>query len=131
LSFIVLFIASVIAVAALVALSAWARIERPRAPLTRASALALFDEEFPDQPVEALWIADDGEGAVARSGMGALVAFRIGDGYVARAAPWRAVEQATLRDQMAVVKFGDIAAPKATFRLPESAAWPPRLEVLA
>lgn len=130
-SFIIIFAASAFGVAAMVALAAWARIERPRAPLTRASALALFEEDFPDRRPEALWVSDDGEAAVARAGQGALIAFRIGDGYVARAAPWSAVEAARRQGETVRLALNDIAAPKASFRLPQSAAWPPRLEALA
>ncbi len=45
--------------------------------------------EFPEATaVDALWIAADGAGLVARSGDRALVAWRKGDGYVARDLAW-------------------------------------------
>jgi hypothetical protein len=50
----------------------------------------LLAEEFPDDPVDAVWIAADGAGLVARSGQTALVLWRKGDGYVARDLPWTA-----------------------------------------
>jgi hypothetical protein len=79
---------SAAAVALLVGLAAWAGVPRPAPPLDPARARALLAEEFPDHPVQALWIAADQAGAVARSGDLALVLWRKGDGFVARAAPW-------------------------------------------
>jgi hypothetical protein len=79
---------SAVAVALLVGLAAWARIARPTPPLDASIARALLAEEFPDDPVDAIWIAVDGAGLVARSGQTARVLWRKGDGYVARDAPW-------------------------------------------
>jgi hypothetical protein len=81
-------VGSAMAVALLVGLAAWARIARPTPPLDASIARALLAEEFPDDPVDAVWIAADGAGLVARSGQTALVLWRKGDGYVARDAPW-------------------------------------------
>lgn len=79
---------SATAVALLVGLAAWARIARPTPPLDEAGARALLADEFADDPIDALWIAADGAGLVARSGERALVLWRKGDGYVARDLPW-------------------------------------------
>lgn len=130
-SFIVIFSASAVAVAALVGLSAWARIARPCPPLERRSVLSLFADEFPYRRLEGLWIAEDGAGALAKSGADALIAFRLGDAYVARAVPWTAVESARRRKATVRLSLRDAAAPTAVFRFSESAAWPPRLEALA
>jgi len=112
---------SATAVTLLVALAAWARIARPTPPLDAASARALLAQEFPDDPVDAVWIAADGAGLVARSGEMALVLWRKGDGYVARAAPWTQVLAARARDGRLRLNLGD-AAPRLSLR---DGAWPP------
>jgi hypothetical protein len=62
--------------------------------------------EFPDDRIEALWIAADGAGLVARSGDRALVAWRKGDGYVARDLPWAAALAATVAHGRVRLKTG-------------------------
>lgn len=113
---------SAAAVGLLAALAAWARIARPTAPLDAEAARALLAVEFPDDPVEALWIAADGAGLVARSGQRALVAWRKGDGYVARDLPWAAALAAAPAKGFLVLKAADGAARLA---LGEGEAWPP------
>lgn len=81
---------SAIAVAALVALAAWARLARPTPPLDEAAARALLAEEFPDHEVQRVWIDEAAAGLIARSDDEALVIWRRGDGYVARSMPWAA-----------------------------------------
>lgn len=81
-------VGSAVAVAALVALAAWARLARPTPPLDAEAALRLLKEEFPDHCVDGVWLAGDGGGLIARSGEQALVLWRRGDGYVARSASW-------------------------------------------
>lgn len=82
---------SAVAVAALVALVAWARLARPTPPLDRDTALRLLAEEFPDHRIDSVWMAGDGAGLIARSREEALVLWRRGDGYVARSASWASV----------------------------------------
>lgn len=82
---------SVVAVALLVAFAAWMGAPRATPPLDPAAAQALLDLEFPDHKPEAVWIAADGAGIIAREGALALVLYRRGDGYVARDLPWSAI----------------------------------------
>jgi hypothetical protein len=114
--------ASGAAVAAMVALAAWANIARPALPLDDARARRQLAEEFPGRPIEGLWIAVDGLGAVARSGAMALVLCRLGDGYVARQIPWAQALAASSKDGRISVDLADVAAPKAVIALE---AWPP------
>jgi hypothetical protein len=113
---------SAVAVSLLVALAAWARIARPTPPLDVEAARALLAVEFPDDPVEALWIAADGGGLVARSGERALVAWRKGDGYVARDLPWAAALAAGPARGVVVLRTADGVARLA---VEEGQAWPP------
>jgi len=112
---------SATAVALLVGLAAWARIARPTPPLDATSARALLAQEFPDDPVDAVWIAADRAGLVARSGDTALVLWRKGDGYVARAAPWTQVLAARAEGGRLRLSLGD-AAPCLSL---QDGAWPP------
>ncbi|THD82694.1 MAG: hypothetical protein E7812_01045 [Phenylobacterium sp.] len=114
---------SALAVAAMVALAAWAKIARPQAPLDEARARALFAEDFPERTIEAVWVATDGTGALARSGAEALVLSRLGDGYTTRQIPWAEAAAAALRDGRITLKIADVAAPRAVIALD---AWPPK-----
>jgi hypothetical protein len=113
---------SAVAVSLLVAIAAWARIPRPTPPLDVETARALLAVEFPDDRVEALWIAADGAGLVARSGGRAPVAWRKGDGYVARDLPLSAVLAATAANGFLRLKTID-GAPRLALK--DGAAWPP------
>ena len=112
---------SAVAVSLLIAIAAWARIPRPTPPLDAEGARALLAQEFPDDPVDALWIAADGAGLVARSGDRALVLWRKGDGYVARDLAWSAVLAAKTHNGFLVVKTAD-GAPRLALK---DGAWPP------
>jgi hypothetical protein len=114
---------SAVAVAMMVGLAAWARIARPTPPLDEAAARALLAEEFPGEPVEAIWVAGDGKGALARSGASGLVICRVGDGYMARHIPWRQALAATAQDGRLRLELGDVTAPRAVLAF---AAWPPK-----
>ncbi len=114
--------ASGAAVAILVALAAWLGIARPSGPLDEASARALLAEEFPGRAVDALWVATDGAGALARSGALALVICRTGDGFAARQIPWAQALAATFREGRLSLNLGDVTAPRAIIALP---SWPP------
>lgn len=113
---------SAAAVALLVGFAAWARIARPTPPLDAEAARALLADEFPDDPVDAVWIAADGTGLVARSGALALVLWRKGDGYVARSAPLGEALDAAVADGRARLRLAD-AAPRLALG---DGAWPPR-----
>ncbi|EJL38331.1 hypothetical protein PMI01_00130 [Caulobacter sp. AP07] len=114
-------VGSATAVALLVGLAAWARIARPTPPLDARAAHALLADEFPDDPVDALWIAADGAGVVARSGDLALVLWRKGDGYVARAIPWAEVRAARVEGGRLKLRLAD-ASPRLAV---SGGAWPP------
>ncbi|WP_430426025.1 hypothetical protein [Phenylobacterium sp.] len=115
--------ASAAAVGALIALAAWAKIAKPVAPLDEYKARAMLAEEFPGRTVEAVWIASDGCGALAKSGALALVICRVGDGFAARQIPWGQAVSATFKNGRLSVNLGDIAAPTAVISLP---SWPPK-----
>jgi hypothetical protein len=114
---------SAAAVGALIALAAWAKIAKPVAPLDEYKARAMLAEEFPGRTVEAVWIASDGCGALAKSGALALVICRVGDGFAARQIPWGQAVSATFKNGKLSVNLGDIAAPTAVISLP---SWPPK-----
>jgi len=120
-AFVIQLAASAAAVAALVALAAWARIARPAEALDEAVARRLFAEEFPDHPVETVWLA--GDGALARAGGLALVLTRLGDGYVARHLPWDQALASPFKDGRLRLDLRDAAAPRARLSLSD---WPPR-----
>jgi hypothetical protein len=121
-AFLVQLAASGAAVAVMVGLAAWANIARSAPPLDEVRARRLLAEEFPGRTLDGLWIAVDGLGAVARSGVMALVLCRLGDGYVARQIPWAQALAASFKDGRIVIDLADVAAPKAAIALD---AWPP------
>lgn len=114
---------SALAVAGMVGVAALATRGREARPLDDAAARRLLADEFPGSPIDGLWIALDGRGAVARSGEAALVLARIGDGYVARRIAWTTAQGAEVRDGEVRFRFGEFAAPGARLALP---SWPPR-----
>src|SRR5436853_7533603 len=79
---------SAAAVAVLVAVAAWANIAKSAPPLDEERARRLLAVEFPGRDPERIWVAVDGQGAVAKCGGMALVPCRLGDGFVARQIPW-------------------------------------------
>jgi len=114
---------SAAAVAVLVAVAAWANIARSAPPLDEERAKKLLGVEFPGREVERVWVAVDGQGAVAKSGGMALVLCRLGDGFVARQIPWAQAVAATFRDGRLTIDLRDVAAPSAVISLP---SWPPK-----
>ena len=112
---------SAVAVSLLVALAAWARIPRATPPLDIDGARALLAVEFPDDPIDAVWIAADGAGLVARSGGRALVAWRKGDSYVSRDMPWSAALAAKADKGFLTLKTAD-GAPSLAL---QDGVWPP------
>lgn len=115
--------ASAAAVGVLVALAAWAKISKPVGPLDEHKARELLAAEFPGRKVDAVWVATDGCGALAKSAGLALVICRVGDGFAARQIPWPQAVQATFKNGKLCIDLSDIAAPMATISLP---AWPPK-----
>jgi hypothetical protein len=113
---------SAVAVSLLVAIAAWARIPRPTPPLDAQGARALLAVEFPDHRIDALWIAADGAGLIARSGDQALVLWRKGDGYVARDTAWANALAASVDKGRLKLRIAD-AAPRLSV---QDGAWPPR-----
>lgn len=113
---------SAAAVGVLVGIAAWARIARPAGPLDEQKARSLFEFEFPGRKLDAVWVASDGAGALARSGGLALVICQVGDGFAARQIPWAQAISASFRDGKLRVDLADVAAPRAILSLP---SWPP------
>ncbi|MES2896500.1 MAG: hypothetical protein V4759_10745 [Pseudomonadota bacterium] len=121
-AFLIQLAGSAAAVMALVGLAAWAKIAKPLTPLDDARARRLLAQEFPGKPLERIWVATDGRGAVARSGASALVLFELGDGYVARHVPWAQAVSSSFRDGVVKIDLSDVAAPMARIALDR---WPP------
>ena len=115
--------ASFIAVAMLVGLVAWAKINKPAGPLDDARARALFAEEFPGRRIDGLWVSANGAGALARSGGMALVVCSVGDGFAARMIPWAQAISSSFRNGRLNIDLRDAAAPWAVLAF---AVWPPK-----
>jgi hypothetical protein len=114
---------SAVAVALMIGLAAWATRGRGAPLLDEATARRWLADEFPGRAIEALWLATDGLGAVAKAADSALVLSRMGDGYMARAVPWARVATAGVKDGRVRIAIDDPAAPKAALAF---AAWPPK-----
>ena len=127
-AFLVQTLISLIAIAALVGLAAWARIARQLPALDEACALRLLADEFPDRPIGQVWIAADSRSAVARSDDQALVLYLVGDGYVTRSVAWGELAGARAIGAFRELRLRDITAPRVRFAWPESEAWPPIAE---
>ncbi len=126
-NFVLVTLASAVAILVLTGLSALLATPRPTPPLTVDSARARLAQEFPDSAVSGVWLDPSGHAAVARASMRALVLFRVGDGYVARDLAWSALASAERKAGQVVAVFGDFAAPRAILHLPPEAPWPPHL----
>jgi hypothetical protein len=114
---------SAAAVAVLIAVAAWANIARSAPPLDEERARKLLALEFPGREPERVWVAVDGQGALAKCGGMALVLCRVGDGFVARQIPWAQALAATFHGGRLTIDLRDVAAPSAVIALP---AWPPK-----
>jgi hypothetical protein len=117
------FAVSAIAVSLLVGLAWFATRGRGAPPLDEAAARRWLADEFPGRPIDGLWIASDGLGAVAKSGDRALVLTRMGDSYAARQIAWAKALAAQPRAGRVRIALSDVTAPKAVLALP---AWPPK-----
>lgn len=106
----------------LVAFAAWIGVARATPPLDGESARALLDLEFPDHRPDAVWIAADGAGLIARQGDLALVLYRRGDGYVARDLPWSTVAALKPINGRLSVRVADA---RPVFAVKDD-VWPPR-----
>jgi len=113
---------SVVAVVLLVAFAAWMGVARATPPLDAEAAQALLTQEFPDRQPDAVWIAADGAGIIARAGDLALVLWRRGDGYVARDLPWSGVAALKSIDGRLVVRVADA---RPVFAVNDD-VWPPK-----
>ena len=118
-------IGSAIAVAAMVALAAWARIARPVAELDTAAVARLLADDYPDHPIDHVWIAADGQGAIARSGDMALVLSLLGDSWVARDLPWDRALASPVRAGRVRLRLGDPGAPVLGLAVSGVQPWPP------
>ena len=125
-AFLIQTLISLLALAGLVGLAAWLGLPRDREPLTEMRVRTLFAEEFPDVRVSAVWIAADGKSALSRSDEEALIAYRVGDGFVLRSTSWSAISAAAIKDGRVSLKIDDVAAPRAAFALADGAPWPPQ-----
>ena len=114
-AFVIQFLGSLVAVAALVGLVAWARIAHDAPLLDEARARALFAEEWPDLTVGEVWVAPDGQAALGHAGSLALVAWRAGDGYRWRQAPFHRLSACRARDGKIMLKLDDVATPDLRF----------------
>jgi hypothetical protein len=114
---------SALAVAMMIGLAAWATRGRGAPALDEPAARRLLAEEFPDRTVEALWLAADGKGAVAKSVDLALVLARMGDGYMARKLAWSEAAATPVRDGRLRLALREPGAPRAILTF---AAWPPK-----
>jgi hypothetical protein len=123
LAFLIQLAVSATAVGLMIGLAAWATRGRGAPPLDEATARRWLADEFPGRTVDALWIATDGLGALAKSGDRALVLTRMGDGYAARQVDWTTTLAARPQDGRLRIALADVTAPKAVLALP---AWPPK-----
>jgi hypothetical protein len=114
---------SATAVGLMIGLAAWATRGRGAPPLDEAEARRWLADEFPGRKVEALWIAADGLGALAKSGDRALILTRVGDGYAARQIDWAKALAARSEGGLVRIALADVTAPRAVLALP---AWPPK-----
>lgn len=118
-------IGSAVAVAAMVGLAAWARIPRPNAPLDEQTARDLILVDYPDHRIDAVWIAADGLGAIARSDDRALILARLGDSWVTRDMAWPAALAAPIRGGRVRLRTPDPAAPRLSLAVSGVNPWPP------
>ena len=117
LKFIITQLVTLAIVGAIMGLVAWVNIPRATPPLDEAEVRRRLAEDFPQSPLDQIWIAMDGTGAVAKSGDLALLLFRMGDSYVSRSMAWSKALQAEAIKGRFWFKFNDFAAPKASLAL--------------
>ncbi len=101
----------------LVGATAWASLSKPKPPLNETRARALFDEIFPDRRLDAVWVAADGKGAMAKSGALALVLCAVGEEFVGRRLPWASALASAFRTGQISVDLTDLSEPPAILAL--------------
>ena len=111
-----------VAVLVIVALAAAARLSRSTPPLNEAAARALLADDYPDAPIDRVWLAGDGDAALARSGARALYLFRLGDAWVARDLAWTEAAAAPVRDGRLHLSLSEVSPRLAR---PALAGWAP------
>ncbi len=109
----------------MVGIAAWARIPRPCPPLDEAAARYPLAVEYPDHPVDAVWLAADGAGAIARSGELALVIGRLGDSWVSRDLAWDRALASEIRGGRVRIRLADSGAPHLQLAVSGVNPWPP------
>ena len=117
LKFIITQLVTLAIVGAIMGLVAWVNIPRATPPLDEAEVRRRLAEDFPQTPLDRIWLALDRKGAVARSGDLALLLFRMGDSYVSRSMAWSKALQAEASKGRFWFKFNDFAAPRASLAL--------------
>jgi HAMP domain-containing protein len=127
-SILIQLIGSALAVALMVGLAAWARIPRPTEPLDEATARDLIETDYPAHPIDAVWIAADGMGAIARSGSHALVLAQLGDSWVTRDMAWETAIASPIRGGRVRLRTPDPAAPKLSLAVSGVTPWPPQMD---
>jgi hypothetical protein len=112
-------------IAVMVAVTALARIPRATPPLDDTSLLRLLAEDYPETVPEAVWISPDGRAGLAAAGEAALVAFRLGDGYVTRDLPWADLGGVRRTDRGVEISFTGPGGGAAQLIWPDAVPWPP------
>jgi hypothetical protein len=122
LKFVVTQLVTLAIVGVIMALVAWAKIPRPTPELDEAEVKRRLADDFPLAPLDQIWLALDGTGAIARSGDRALLLFRLGDSYVSRSMDWSESLKAQPVKGRFRFQFDDFAAPEASLAL--ATDWP-------
>jgi len=109
----------------MVVLAAVAKIPRATPSLDDAALRRLLADDFPEQVPDRTWIAGDGQAGLAAAGKTALVAFRLGDGYVTRDLPWSDLIRAHRTPEGIQLLFNGPGGGLARLAWPGEAPWPP------
>jgi hypothetical protein len=102
---------------ALVGAAAWASLTKPRPSLNEARARGLLEELFPGRTLDAIWVAADGKGAMAKSGASALVLCAVGEEFVGRRLPWASALSGAFRTGRISIDLTDLSEPPAVLAL--------------
>jgi len=112
-------------IAVMVAVTAAARIPRATPALDEAALRHLLSDDYPERWPESVWLSPDGRVGLAAAGDAALIAFRLGDGYVTRDLPWADLARARRTDAEVRLPFGGPGGGEARLSWPGGAPWPP------
>ena len=124
-AFLVQLAVSAVLVGVMVAVASLARIPRPAPPLDDAGFRQVLAVEFPERRPDAVWLSSDGAVGIARAGDAALIAYRLGDGYVTRDLNWGQLAAAPRTGEGVRLRFGGPAGGTAQVAWPGDAPWPP------